>query len=56
MAKLGTLAEELIKQNNAIDIYEEYFAGERGGCLQGLGGLSSSSNSSATAVRRGRTS
>jgi phosphomannomutase len=24
---LGTQVEELIKQNNAIDIYEEYFAG-----------------------------
>ncbi len=29
VVKLGNLAEELIKQNNAIDIYEEYFAGTR---------------------------
>lgn len=26
--RLGGIVEELIKQNNAIDIYEEYFAGE----------------------------
>lgn len=28
VVKLGSLAEEVIKQNNAIDIYEEYFAGK----------------------------
>ena len=32
LAALGAAVEGLIKQNNAIDIYEEYFAGARS-CL-----------------------
>lgn len=27
VVRLGGMVEQLIKQNNAIDIYEEYFAG-----------------------------
>lgn len=27
LASLGAAAESIIKQNNAVDIYEEYFAG-----------------------------
>ncbi len=35
VVRLGGLVEDLIKQNNAIDIYEEYFAG---GCWGGEAG------------------
>jgi hypothetical protein len=31
VVRLGAVLEELVKQNNAIDIYEEYFAGGRAG-------------------------
>ena len=41
VVRLGAVVEELVKQNNAIDIYEEYFAGgvggRAGGCWQGQG-------------------
>ena len=32
LASLGAAMEGLIKQNNAIDIYEEYFVGARAVC------------------------
>lgn len=39
VARLGGVVEALVKQNNAIDIYEQYFAGGWGvgGCWRLLG-------------------
>ena len=37
VVRLGAVVEELVKQNNAIDIYEEYFAGGRAGGWEGTG-------------------
>lgn len=36
LARMGAAAEALVKQNNAIDIYEEYFAGEWGAVKRGV--------------------
>lgn len=38
VARLGAVVEELVKQNNAVDVYEEYFVGTPGcGRQQGQG-------------------
>lgn len=31
--RLGAVVEDLVKQNNAIDIYEQYFEGKRWLCV-----------------------
>lgn len=52
LAALGATAEALIKQNNALDIYEEYFAGVLGCVGAGLLGRQQGSWGLGAAWRR----